>query len=478
MTTNEYIAAIEIGSSKIIGAVGIHTLEGTKILAYASEAAGSYVTKGVIRNVDEAGKSLNSLINRLESQMKNIYIKKVYVAFDCMSIHSVTSKVTKKFDSFTKITQDIIDSMLAENDNAFKVPAGYKKLQVVPQEYKLNGDTNTSPIGTPTLGIECTYLNIIVKEQYLCQLEEAFNMAKIEIIDRYNSVRLESEIILSEEETSCGTALVNIGAEITTIAIHSNRMLRNLTVIPIGSANITKDLCSAQITPEEAEQIKIFKGYASGEKNDSPLSTEKLDNIIAARMSEILKNVQYQLENSGYEIGRIVFTGGGSSLKNTPMLIEENMPNYKYRICNNPQLPYSKDEQHTLATGSITPSLFALLNRGEANCCDEEVLAPADSNIPENLFTGENNVETQQTTSATEEKTEEGNNPAPDKSSAKKKNKKEEEETQQTNTGTGKKPGPQKEWGLGKMMDFFEDWWRNEVINEDDNNDDKEEELV
>ena len=477
MTTNEYIAAIEIGSSKISGAVGIHTLEGTKILAYASEAAGSYVTKGVIRNVDEAGNSLNSLINRLESQMKNVYIKKVYVAFDCMSIHSVTSKVTKKFDSFTKITQEIIDSMLAENDNAFKVPAGYKKLQVVPQEYKLNGDTNTSPIGTPTLGIECTYLNIIVKEQYLCQLEEAFNMAKIEIIDRYNSVRLESELILSEEETSCGTALVNIGAETTTIAIHSNRMLRNLTVIPIGSANITKDLCSEQITPEEAEQIKIFKGYASGEKSDNPLSTEKLDNIIAARMSEILKNVQYQLENSGYEIGRIVFTGGGSSLKNIHMLIEENMPNYKYRICNNPQMPYSKDELLALATGSITPSLFALLNWGDANCCDEEVLAPADSNIPENLFTGENNVETQQTAaSATEEKTEESKTPAPDNNPAKKKKQKEEEETQQTNTG--KKPDLPKEWGIGRVKDFFEDWWKNEVINEDGDKDDKDDELM
>ena len=476
MTTNEYIAAIEIGSSKISGAVGIHTLEGTKILAYASEAAGGYVTKGVIRNVDEAGNSLNSLINRLESQMKNVYIKKVYVAFDCMSIHSVTSKVTKKFDSFTKITQEIIDSMLAENDNAFKVPAGYKKLQVVPQEYKLNGDTNTSPIGTPTLGIECTYLNIIVKEQYLCQLEEAFNMAKIEIIDRYNSVRLESELILSEEETSCGTALVNIGAETTTIAIHSNRMLRNLTVIPIGSANITKDLCSEQITPEEAEQIKIFKGYASGEKSDNPLSTEKLDNIIAARMSEILKNVQYQLENSGYEIGRIVFTGGGSSLKNIHMLIEENMPNYKYRICNNPQMPYSKDELLALATGSITPSLFALLNWGDANCCDEEVLAPADSNIPENLFTEENNVETQQTAaSATEEKTEESNTPAPDNNPAKKKKQK-EEETQQTNTG--KKPDLPKEWGIGRVKDFFEDWWKNEVINEDGDKDDKDDELM
>ena len=158
------------------------------------------------------------------------------------------------------------------------------------------------------------------------------------------------------------------------------------------------------------------------------------------------------------------------------MLIEENMPNYKYRICNNPQMPYSKDELLALATGSITPSLFALLNWGDANCCDEEVLAPADSNIPENLFTGENNVETQQTAaSATEEKTEESNTPAPDNNPAKKKKQK-EEETQHTNTG--KKPDPPKEWGIGRVKDFFEDWWKNEVINEDGDKDDKDDELM
>ena len=55
MATNNYIAAIEIGSSKLSGAIGIETYSGIKIMAYASESVNGFITKGVVRNVDETG---------------------------------------------------------------------------------------------------------------------------------------------------------------------------------------------------------------------------------------------------------------------------------------------------------------------------------------------------------------------------------------------------------------------------------------
>ena len=67
MIKNDYIVAIEIGSSKISGSIGIHTVSGIRILAYASEPVNNFISKGVVRNVDETGNSLTSLINRLEA---------------------------------------------------------------------------------------------------------------------------------------------------------------------------------------------------------------------------------------------------------------------------------------------------------------------------------------------------------------------------------------------------------------------------
>ena len=67
MGESSYIAAIEIGSSKISGAVGVETYDGIKIVAYASEPVSGFITKGVVRNVDETSNAINYIINTLES---------------------------------------------------------------------------------------------------------------------------------------------------------------------------------------------------------------------------------------------------------------------------------------------------------------------------------------------------------------------------------------------------------------------------
>lgn len=496
MAKNEYIVAIEIGSSKISGAIGIHTTAGIRILAYANEPSNTYVSKGVIRNVDEASNSLNSLINRLESQLEDVHIKKAYISFSCMSIHSVSSKITKKFDSYTKITQDIINEMFAENEQTFIIPKGYKKLQVVPQEYKLEGDSTTSPIGIPTQSITCNYLNIIVKEQYIQQQKESFEAAKTDIVDSFNTACLEAEYILNEEELNCGAAIVSIGAETTTVAVYSGKVLRKLIVIPLGSANITKDICNEQINTPEAEKIKIFKGYGSSADKDCPLQPEKIDNIISGRMSEILKNTQYQIENSGYNIGRIVFTGGGSKLINLSKIIEENIPNYKYRIASDIQPPYNKDNADFITTGSITPALFVLLSNGNTNCCEEEVLAPANAAVATDIF--DSNTNTQETgkspkddnpngeqKSGDEKKSTETTTVETTKEIATTKSQETETETaedKKTNTQETKennKNTDKKSKGsyVNKVMGFFEDWFNGEVISDESDNKNEEKSL-
>lgn len=504
MAKNEYIAAIEIGSSRISGAIGIHTTAGTRVLAYASEPSSNYVSKGVIRNVDEASKSLNSLINRLEEQMENVHIKKAYISFSCMSIHSIVSKVTKNFDTYTKITQEVINEMQLENEQTFKVPEGYKKLQVVAQEYKLNGDTTTTPIGTPTQKITCNYLNIIAKEQYIRQLEDCFVTAKIDITDSFNTARLEAEYILSEDDLNCGAAIVSIGAETTTVAIYSNKTLCKLTVIPLGSANITRDICNEQINTSEAEKIKIFKGYGSTADSDCLLSPDEINNIISGRMSEILKNAQYQIENSGYNIGRIIFTGGGSKLINFSTIIEEVLPNYRYRIATDVEPPYDNEESVSITKGSITPALFVMLSNGETNCCSEEVLAPLGREVEGDLFSTQAASATQttnetqavsvtQTTSATQDtntaqvvnatqtasamqvtSTTETTSEAQATGDTHTTSATETTDDEQTDSEVQKNRDHKQPSLGGRMKTFFEEWFKNEVISDENNRVDRD----
>jgi cell division protein FtsA len=53
MVTNDLIVAIELGSSKIAGAVGRKRADGSlQVLAYASEPAAGFVRRGVVYNID------------------------------------------------------------------------------------------------------------------------------------------------------------------------------------------------------------------------------------------------------------------------------------------------------------------------------------------------------------------------------------------------------------------------------------------
>lgn len=370
MGNTNYITAIELSSSKISGTVGIETYAGIKILATASTPVKGFITKGVVRNVDETSNAINYIINTLESGLDNIAIKRAYISFAGLSVHSIKSKVTRTFSSYTKITNDIISEMALENDKTFQAPEGYTRVQVVNQEYRLDGKIDNNPIGAPTLHIEGNYLNIVINEQYLNQLNDSFAQADIEIADSFSAARMDADILLSKDARRNGCALVNIGADTTTLAIYNNDILRKLTVIPLGSRNITMDLCSKQISFDEAEEIKITRGYKSPLNDQLPIDSDTINSIINARMCEILQNTKYQIEESGERIGHIIFTGGGSKLKNLNLLLEEYLPNYKNEIISEPRFSLESSNDVNLY-GIFTTALYGLLKQGKENCCEE-----------------------------------------------------------------------------------------------------------
>lgn len=371
MGTKNYITAIEIGSSKISGVIGIETYEGIKIIAYACEPVEGFVSKGVVRNVDATSACLTNIINRLETQLDNkISIEKVYINIAGLSVRSIKSTIRKEFDEYKKITTDIIDGMALDNDCQFIVPEGYQKVQVIVQEYKLDGTINTAPIGFHTRCIECNYLNIIIKDQFMKQLCESFDMAKIEIVDSFCAAKIEADTLLNKDDKK-NCALVNMGAGTTTISIYRDELLRKLAVIPLGGENITRDICAEHVSREEAEQIKIFKGYNSTVTDDSSIPNEVLNKIISARVEEILQNIKHQITTSGEKVTHILFTGGAARLKNLSQLIKEHLPTYTTRIIIEPSLNSFSDSSLYLAEGAITPTLFGLLSTGKENCCRE-----------------------------------------------------------------------------------------------------------
>lgn len=382
MGNTYYIAAIELSSSKISGAVGIETTEGMRILATASTPVEGFISKGIVRNVDKTSEAITGIVNMLENDLskaaqEDIVIKKAYISFAGLSMHSIRSKVTRSFGNYIKITQDIIDGMGDENRETFQVPNGYKRLQVETQEYKLDGNIDFNPIGAPTQHIECNYLNIVMKEQFYAQLREAFAQAGIEIEESLCAANFDADILLSKDLRRNGCALVNIGAETTTISIYGNDKPKMLTVLPLGSNNITRDLTAERISMDKADVIKFARGYNSTGTDNDGIDNETVNNVIYARVGEILKNIRYRIEQSGERVHHIVFTGGGSKLKNLALLLEEFLPGFSTEIKPEPQ--FTLVSESGVNTSVITTALYGLLQQGKVNCC-EAVMPAAQEN--------------------------------------------------------------------------------------------------
>ena len=142
MATTEFIAAIELSSSKISGIAGKKSSDGSiQVLAYAREDASPFIHKGAIYNIDKAAQALTSIINKLEGQLNNS-IAKVYVGIGGQSLRTVRNVVSRDLEEEAIISEELVSAIGDEN---IAIPVvDMDILDVAPQEYKVGNNLPVS----------------------------------------------------------------------------------------------------------------------------------------------------------------------------------------------------------------------------------------------------------------------------------------------------------------------------------------------
>ena len=389
MPTTDFIASIELSSSRISGIAGKKNNDGSiNVLAYASEGASSFIHRGVIFNIDKAAQALTSIVNQLETQLNNS-IAKVYVGIGGQSLRSITNVVERKLDEEVKISQPLIDAICDEN---LSYPiADMDILDVAPQEYQIDGVMQIDPVGVTGKHIIGNFLNIVARTNLKKNLEHSFSQARINIADIIVSPKALAHAVITENEMRSGCALVDFGADTTTVSVYKNNILRYLSVLPLGGNTITRDITILQMEEEEAEKLKLQYGdaaYADADGDEDGKKSEvvkledgrtagknELGEIISARAEEILTNVWHQIQLSGYEdklLAGVIFTGGASNLKNLEAVFEKlNEGDFKkVRVAKFGHIPVHGNPA-IKKDGSMN-TLIGLLEMGRENCCLEE----------------------------------------------------------------------------------------------------------
>lgn len=332
----KHIAAIEIGSSRIKGIVATADTEGKlRTLAIEEVPSGDSVRYGRIQNAREAGDLINDILRRLENapSIAPGHISTVFIADGGRSLRSASSEGSLTFGGEEEITHRTLERL--QKEALFNLGTERDVLAIAPKRLFVDQAEVKKIVGTFGTSVRGEFTLITQASENRRALERVIIETRGENIQRDYVTRLlaQTEMALSDSDRQVGSLFIDFGAETTSMAAFREGSLVFAATLPIGGANITRDLSAAlNVTFEKAESIKKTKGEAVVDraKYEAPdEETREIVNYVSARAGEIIANVINILDGAGFSStdfpGGAVITGGATMLKGFPEMVEQQI---------------------------------------------------------------------------------------------------------------------------------------------------------
>lgn len=347
MTQSEFIAVVDLGTSKITCVVGRKNEDGgISVLHHETIDSENSIRRGLVYNIENTGGKIDRVVRLMENKMGH-KIGQIYVSLSGQSLQTLEFKELRQLYNGIVEEDDVnalIDSANSFNKdllNSSSLELRYNYL-IGDVEYFIDGKSERHPVGVTGKNLEGVFQLIVGRPNLLTNIKScASDKAKIPLAGFIVGAIASSKIVLTEEDKELGCALIDFGAGTTTLSIYKEGMLRRMVVIPFGGKNITKDIMALQLMENEAERLKIKYGQAAETRTnsffESPFSSKsevdvkELNRVIGLRLDEIVANVKEQIILSGYQdklASGAVIIGGASKLKNLDVYLKQklNMP--------------------------------------------------------------------------------------------------------------------------------------------------------
>lgn len=269
---------------------------------------------GYIINETDVARSIRNAVAQAE-KASGVRVKRAYISMGGIGLDEIRSKgeaITSRADSV--ITQGDIDKAVEASELSIqeKIP-NRKILHSIPLGYTVDGErVHGRPHELKGTKLEVDVLFVTAFEQHLNDLVATIESIGIKVDDIMASPLAGSLVLLNKAQKRAGCVLANIGAETVSIVVFENSTPVSLKVFPIGSSDITNDIAlGLKIPLDEAEKLK------RGGMSSTPYSKKKLDEIIAARFSDIFELIDSHLKKinrDGLLPAGVILTGGGSNV--------------------------------------------------------------------------------------------------------------------------------------------------------------------
>lgn len=331
----DYVAAIDLGTTKVVTIVGEKSAGGIKIVGY-SEAPSNGVMRGEVVNIQKVLDSLTPTIKEVQQQVEDLefQIKEVYVGIAGQNIRCDANSIKRhRINPSSLIEESEVQSMLQEMYQS-RVAPGEEVLHVIPQSYNVDEHMCVDdPVGMDGNEVDGNYRLFIGRANSAAHSGKVINRAGLNLKKLILEPIASAEAVLSPEDKELGVAMVDIGGGTTDLLIIKNDIIRHTAVIPFGGNSITEDIrqiCGVSLKHAEAlkrqhgsciseyaQEGRVISIKGQGGVMSKEVSYKLLASAIEARVSEIIATVQFEIEKSGYKdklSNGIVLTGGSANL--------------------------------------------------------------------------------------------------------------------------------------------------------------------
>ncbi len=342
MSEENIITGIDIGTTKIRSMI-VEIGEDDQIyfLGYG-EAPADGLKRGVVINMEKMVASLSKAIEDAE-MMASMSIESAVTGIAGDHIRSINSQgVIAVSRSDNEIGEKDVSKSI-EAASAVAIPADREIVHVIPQEYTIDEQSGIkNPVGMTGVRLEVEVHIVTAAVTSAKNIYRSLERCEIDVDHLVLQSLGASYSALSGSEEEMGVVLIDIGGELTDVAVFFDGSIRHTGVVPLGGKNVTNDIAiGLRTSVNQAEQLKMNHGCAmssmvdpddmmdvptaAGTDNRS-ISRNVLSTIIEPRMEEIISLAAREIRKANPPealAAGVMLTGGGALLPGTVELAEQ-----------------------------------------------------------------------------------------------------------------------------------------------------------
>lgn len=327
------LVAVDMGSQSFRAMAAEVTPSGAlRVLGVEESSQKCCVHRGVVENTSDAGYMLTSVIKLLGNRIRKQVGNAAFVCAGGQSMKVVAVSSSRDLGCKREITSELLAKMEWEcKEKIEKKNPDVAVLDLIPSHYQLDDQKQTHEPTSDQRAVFFTahYNAFWGKKKLEDKVEKTFQRTALVKEKMYVRPEVLMNALATEEEMNNGCAVLDLGAQTSTLTIHKGGGYLYNQVVPLGGYDITEAVEQLGISLMQAERLKCIYGVASSdmvkvnrtyilttpEGEKISVSAVQLAEVISCKLAEILSPLMEALNKEAQGVEVLYVTGGGAMLK-------------------------------------------------------------------------------------------------------------------------------------------------------------------